>query len=158
MEELSFAVVTLALKSQPMYLRTRYLLTAALARRPSIQACQLNTTSVSCYPTSQKHSTDAYNKDDTDTSPPDDTHLFQVDPTADIQTPTTPLSGEWSHAGVKTAEYEHVDKQSQPYAAPGQSQRYGNIDVWAKDKGPEMSHPGQGPEGTAAGGRKPEGR
>ncbi|PFH46660.1 hypothetical protein AMATHDRAFT_7548 [Amanita thiersii Skay4041] len=141
-----------------MYLRTRYLRPAALACRPPILTHQLHTSSIRRYPTSQKHSTDAYNKDDTDTSPPDDTHLFHVDPAADIQTPTTPLSGEWSRAGVKTVEYEHVDKQNQPYALPGQNQRYGNVEAWAKDKGQETSHPGEGPEGKAAGGRKPQGK
>lgn len=71
-----------------------------------------------------------------------------------------PPSGQWSQAGVRTSEYEHVNKD-EPYDAPnglskGEKLRYGGTERFAQDKGPETSHPGEGPEGEARGGRKPE--
>lgn len=114
---------------------------------------KFHTSAIAHFPTSQTHSTDAYNKD-VDTTPPEDSTTYQVDPNADVQKSTAPPSGEFSRAGL-TSEYENVDTTSQPYAAPGQSQRYGNVDEWKKDKGPETSKPDEGPTGKSSGGRKP---
>ncbi|KAK2467187.1 hypothetical protein APHAL10511_000736 [Amanita phalloides] len=101
-------------------------------------------------PTSSKHSTDAYNKD-VDTSPPEDKTTYFVDPDADVQKSTAPPSGEWSRAGTLTSEYEMVDTTSQPYTAPGETQRYGNMD----DDGLARDKEGPG-EKSAGGRRKPE--
>ncbi|KAF8323452.1 hypothetical protein F5887DRAFT_840736, partial [Amanita rubescens] len=110
------------------------------------------TSALALFPTSQTHSTDAYNKD-VDTTPPEDSTTYQVDPDVDVQKSTAPPSGEFSRAGTSTSEYENVDTTSQPYAAPGQSQRYGNVNEWRKDQGPKLD---EGPEGKSSGGRKPE--
>ncbi len=138
--------------------------TILYARRPLLSPrANLNSipkfhTSASAhFPTSQTHSTDAYNKD-VDTTPPEDSTTYQVDPDVDVQKSTAPPSGEFSRAGTSTSEYENVDTTSQPYAVPGQSQRYGNVDEWRNDKGPETSKPDEGPEGKSSGGRKPEKR
>ncbi|KAF8636126.1 hypothetical protein AX17_003770 [Amanita inopinata Kibby_2008] len=137
-----------------MYPRIRTAVTI-YARRPS--PSNIHTSSTARHPTSQKHSTDAYMKD-VDPTPPEDTSMYQIDPAADVQKSTEPPAGEYSRAGAETNAYEHVDNSSHPYAAPGQTQRYGNRGVWAKDKGPETSGRDEGPEGKASGGRKPEGR
>jgi hypothetical protein len=52
--------------------------------------------------------------------------------------------------------YDKPIPESGPERA--EKQRYGNMEKWNTDKGPETSNPGDGPEGAAAGGRKPEGR
>lgn len=107
------------------------------------------------------HTTDTYAKD-VDTSPAVDHQIYRVDASSEnVQKPYEAPSGEWSRAGVKTSEYTNVNKTDQPYAPKepeGQRQRYGGRKNWPDDKGPETSHPGEGPTGTDAGGRKPERR
>ena len=134
-----------------MYLRAAAILNA----RPLTRRAAMHTSTSASSPTTHKHSTDVYNKD-VDTTPPEDTTTYFVDPEADVQKSDAPASGEWSRAGTLTSEFENVDTTSQPYAAPGQSQRYGNVNDLAKDKGPETSGPDEGPEGKSSGGRKPE--
>ena len=131
-----------------MYLRAATILFA----RPLTRRAAMHTSASARFPASQKHSTDAYNKD-VDTTPPEDSTTYMVDPEADVQKSDAPASGEWSKAGTLTSEYENVNTTTQPYAAPGQSQRYGNMNALAKDKGPETD---DGPNGKASGGRKPE--
>ncbi|KAF9463643.1 hypothetical protein BDZ94DRAFT_594298 [Collybia nuda] len=105
---------------------------------------------------SPTHSRDLYNKE-ADTTPPPDSSIHRIDPSSDdVQKPHEPPSG-WSRAGIKTKEYESVSK-AKPYAAPGQDRRYGGKEEYGKEKGPETSKPGEGPEGKASRGRKPEGR
>lgn len=134
-----------------MYLRAA----AILYARPLTRRATVHTSASACSPTSQKHSTDVYNKD-VDTTPPEDSTTYFVDPEADVQKSDAPASGEWSRAATLTSEFENVDTTSQPYAAPGQSQQHENVNVSAKDKGPETSGPDEGPEGKSSGGRKPE--
>ncbi|KAF8635151.1 hypothetical protein AX15_000529 [Amanita polypyramis BW_CC] len=102
-----------------------------------------------------EHSMDAYNKD-VDMTPPKDKTMYHVDPEAPVQRATAPPSGEWSRAGMQTIQYAHVDKKNKHYAAPGQPQRYGNMDVLAKKQAQETSRPNEGPEGKSSSGRKPE--
>ncbi|KAG6815960.1 hypothetical protein H0H87_009873 [Tephrocybe sp. NHM501043] len=105
-----------------------------------------------------KHTSDSYNRDDIDPTPPNDTSVYRVDSTSEkVQKPHEAPSGEWSRAGVKTSEYQSASK-TEPYAAPGQDLRYGGKESYVKDKGPETSKPDEGPNGKASGGRKPEGR
>jgi hypothetical protein len=100
------------------------------------------------------HSPDSYNKD-IDSTPASDSTIHRVDPTSDsVQKPHEAPSGEWSRAGTRTSEYQSVDKAGQPYAAPGEDQKYGGKEMYAKEKGPETSKPSEGPEGKARGGRK----
>lgn len=60
-------------------------------------------------------------------------------------------------------EYDNVNKgdSERPYSLPGSGDakdRYGGKKDWARGEGGATSHPGEGPEGTEKGGRKPEGR
>lgn len=103
------------------------------------------------------HTTDSYSKD-VDQNPPSDSTIHRVDPQSEsVQKPHEPPSGEYSQAGTQTSEYQSVS-HTQPYEVPGKDTRYGGKERLGKDKGPETSHPGDGPEGKEAGGRKPEGR
>ena len=103
------------------------------------------------------HTPDSYAKD-VDATPPPDSKIHRVDPHSEhAQKPYEPPSGQWSKAGVQTDQYQTMSKD-QPYAAPGEDRRYGGKEQYAKDKGPETSQPGSGPEGAESEGRKPEGR
>jgi hypothetical protein len=102
------------------------------------------------------HNPDSYNKD-VDATPPADANIHRVDPTSEAaQKPYEAPSGPWSRAGTQTNEYRSVDKDTQPYAAPGENRRYGGKEAYAKEKGQETSQSGEGPEGKAKGGIKPE--
>jgi len=106
------------------------------------------------------HNAESYFKD-VDEMPPQDPTIHRVDAASEaVQRPYEPPSGQWSQAGVNTSEYEHVSKD-EPYDAPnglakGKKLRYGGTERFEQDKGPETSRPGEGPEGDARGGRKPE--
>ena len=108
------------------------------------------------------HTTDSYAKD-VDSTPASDSKVHRVDPNSDhVQKPYEAPSGPWSRAGVQAGvqtpgEYQAASK-TQPYAAPGEDRRDGGKEQYADEKGPETSHPGDGPEGKESGGRKPEGR
>ncbi|KAG5642496.1 hypothetical protein DXG03_002720 [Asterophora parasitica] len=105
----------------------------------------------------RKHTTDSYNKD-IDPTPPQDSSIHRVDSFSEnVQKPHEAPSGQWSRAGTQTSKYESVSK-TEPYTAPGQDQRYGGKELLANEKGSETSKPGEGPEGKASGGRKPEGK
>lgn len=123
-----------------MYLRAA----AILCARPLTRRATMHTSASAFSPTTQKHSTDVYNKD-VDTTPPEDTTTYFVDPEADVQKSDAPASGEWSRAGTLTSEFENVDTTSQPYA-----------NVSAKDKGPETGGPDEGPKGKSSSGKKTE--
>ena len=113
----------------------------------------LRSSSVPCAP---PHNADSYFKD-VDETPPDDPTIHRVDAASDTaQRPYEPPSGQWSQAGVRTSEYKHVNKD-EPYDTPnalekGTKLRYGGT----PSSYPETSHPGEGPDGEARGGRKPE--
>jgi hypothetical protein len=110
------------------------------------------------------HSAESYSKE-VDSSPPPDTSTYQVDDSTDtVQRPHKPPSGKYSQAGVGSEEYRTVDKQV-PYEPASNSQgrasqklRYGGKSQRASEKDGETSHPGEGPEGASAAGRKPEGK
>jgi hypothetical protein len=100
------------------------------------------------------HNPDSYNKD-IDSTPPADATVHRVDPTSEVvQKPYEAPSGPWSRASTQTSEYQSVNKDTQPYAAPGENRRYGGKETYAKEKGPETSKSGEGPEGKAKGGRR----
>lgn len=126
-----------------------------LPRRILILPPRIRTAKYSSKPTDPPHSSDSYAKD-VDATPPPDHTVHRVDPTSEAaQKPHEPPSGEFSRAGTKTEEYTHVDKQGRPYAPPGKpEQRYGGKETYDREKGPETSHPGDGPEGKSSGGRK----
>jgi len=115
-------------------------------------------------PSVEDHSAESYVKD-VDSSPPADSSTYQVDSSSEaVQRPHKPPSGPYSQAGVGTEEYRMVDKHA-PYDPPagspggaGKKLRYGGKGQWASEKGGETSHPGEGPEGSSAAGRKPEGK
>jgi hypothetical protein len=108
------------------------------------------------------HSAESYFKD-VDHTPPPDTSTYQVDDSSEaVQRPHKPPSGEYSQAGVASEAYRTVDKR-EPYDVPssggaGTKLGYGGKGRWASEKGKETSHPGEGPEGASAVGRKPEGK
>ncbi|KAG6916459.1 hypothetical protein DXG01_006726 [Tephrocybe rancida] len=105
-----------------------------------------------------KHTSDSYNRDDVDPTPPSDSSVYRVDSSSEtVQKPHEAPSGEWSRAGTRTSEYQSAS-QTEPYAAPGQELRYGGKEALGKDKGSETSKSDEGPDGKASGGRKPEGR
>ncbi|KAI0053760.1 hypothetical protein FA95DRAFT_1467133, partial [Auriscalpium vulgare] len=100
---------------------------------------------------------DSYFKD-VDAEAPADSKVHRVDSSSEaVQRPHDPPSGEYSRAGVRTEEYRSVDKQ-EPYEAKSDGHQQEKLRYGGKDKGTETSHPGEGPEGASAGGRKPEGR
>ncbi len=103
------------------------------------------------------HTTDSYAKE-VDDSPATDQQIHRVDSLSEnVQKPYEAPSGEWSRAGIKTSEYTNTNKSDQPYAPrepEGEKQGYGATKPWAEDKGKETSHPGQGPAGSDAGGRR----
>jgi hypothetical protein len=107
------------------------------------------------------HSAESYSKD-VDSSPPADSSTYQVDSSSEaVQRPHKPPSGAYSQAGVSSEEYRMVDKRA-PYDPPvsspsdaGKKLRYGGR---GQEKSGETSHPGEGPEGGSAAGRKPEGK
>ncbi|THU76866.1 hypothetical protein K435DRAFT_964779 [Dendrothele bispora CBS 962.96] len=108
-----------------------------------------------------KYETDTYAKEDLGVNEPSShiastKQIHKVDPTSDkVQSASGPVSGQWSEAGAQTEEYRHVEKPNgQPYKEPGKGERYGGM----KGDTKETSKPGEGPEGQAKGGRKPEGR
>ncbi|KAF5369685.1 hypothetical protein D9615_010161 [Tricholomella constricta] len=104
-----------------------------------------------------KHTADSYQKD-VDPTPPSDSSIYRVDPSSEcVQKPHEAPSGEWSRAGTRTSEYQSVSK-TEPYTLPGKDTRYGGKESWAKEKGPETSKRGEGPEGKDSGGRKQERR
>jgi hypothetical protein len=86
-----------------------------------------------------------------------------VDASSDaVQRPHTPPSGKYSQAGVGSEEYSSVDKET-PYEPPSSGDaskklRYGGKGRLPSEKGRETSHSDEGPKGTSAAGRKPEGR
>ncbi|KAG1800706.1 hypothetical protein EV424DRAFT_1427352 [Suillus variegatus] len=103
------------------------------------------------------HSADSYFKDVDETAPQDPT-IHRVDAASEaVQRPYEPPSGQWSQAGVRTSEYyEHVSKD-EPYDVPTGQAKENNLRYGGTEKlGPEISDPGEGPEGQSKGGRKPE--
>ncbi|KAH0840346.1 hypothetical protein J3R83DRAFT_1365 [Lanmaoa asiatica] len=111
-------------------------------------------------PNPVSHSVENYFVDGDDTSPPN-TSIYKVDAASDAtQSAYEPPSGPWSRAGARTEEYRTVSKD-EPYDvpnAPDVKLRYGGMKRYTKDKDPETSENGEGPEGTGRWGRKPEGR
>ncbi|KAL0950411.1 hypothetical protein HGRIS_010368 [Hohenbuehelia grisea] len=103
------------------------------------------------------HSTDTYAKD-VDSAPPPDEKMHRVDPNSEnAQKPYEAPSGQWSQASTKHGAYQHVS-DTKPYDVNGRDQRYGGKEDLVKEKGAETSNSGEGPEGQARGGRKPEGK
>jgi hypothetical protein len=104
----------------------------------------------------QPHNADSYFKDVDETAPPDPT-IHRVDAASEaVQRPYEPPSGQWSQAGVRTSEYEHVSKDK-PYDLPDGQAKESKLRYGGTEKlGNETSHPGEGPEGQSRGGRKPE--
>ncbi|TFK63469.1 hypothetical protein BDN72DRAFT_320916 [Pluteus cervinus] len=110
-----------------------------------------------------KHTPDTYTPD-VDTSPPSSSTTHQVESSstlsAKVQRPNEHIPNNQNdvNAGIGTEEYQHVSGDNgRPYDldAP-MNYRYGGRDKWVEDKGAETSHPGEGPEGSAKEGRKPE--
>jgi len=96
---------------------------------------------------------------DRDETPPPDDSVYKVDAASDAaQSAYEPPSGPWNRAGAGTAEYRTISKD-EPYDVPSDPNvklRYGG--KRREDRGSETSKPGEGPEGSERGGRKPEGR
>ncbi|KAI0677692.1 hypothetical protein C8Q78DRAFT_959793 [Trametes maxima] len=115
-----------------------------------------------------KHTAESYFKD-VDDSPPASTKTHQVDGSgtgSQVQRPNEPMTGEFSRAGPDTKEYQTVSHDGQydlpPDEGPEKDQkmRYGNVPQMDSSESTQggVSKPGEGPEGAAKGGRKPEGR
>ncbi|KAI0650882.1 hypothetical protein C8Q79DRAFT_900710 [Trametes meyenii] len=115
-----------------------------------------------------KHTAESYFKD-VDDSPPASTKTHQVDGSgtgSPVQRPNEPMTGEFSRAGPGTKEYQTVSHDGQydlpPDEGPEKDQkmRYGNVPQLDSSQSTQkgVSKPGEGPEGAAKGGRKPEGR
>jgi hypothetical protein len=108
------------------------------------------------------HSAESYFKE-VDSSPPADSSTYQVDTSSDaVQRPHTPPSGKYSQAGVGSAEYSVVDKET-PYDPPSQGDaneklRYGGKSQEPLEKDGGTSRSNEGPNKASAAGRKPEGR
>ncbi|KAJ3789940.1 hypothetical protein GGU10DRAFT_431283 [Lentinula aff. detonsa] len=100
------------------------------------------------------HTSESYNKDDTDVSPPPDSQIHRVDPNSDAQKPHEAPSGPYSQAGAESAEYKNTDSK---YNGDHDT-RYGGRKQYNEEKGPETSKSDEGPAGKSAQGRKPEGR
>lgn len=143
-------------------------LCAARCARYSLISARHLTTTPPIYQSSQAnshasgHSAESYFKE-VDSSPPADSSTYQVDASSDaVQRPHSPPSGKYSQAGVGSEAYRVMDKQA-PYDPPtdggaGKKLRYGGKDQWISEKGRGTSRSDEGPEGTSAAGRKPEGK
>ncbi|TBU45182.1 hypothetical protein BD309DRAFT_890956 [Dichomitus squalens] len=114
------------------------------------------------------HTADSYFKD-VDESPPSSDRTHQVDSTSvgeKVMRPNEPLTGQYSRAGPQTKEYQTVDNDSGYDVPPSegaekdQKLRYGNVPTYSDSHstGSHASKADEGPEGSSAGGRKPEGR
>ncbi|KAJ3879451.1 hypothetical protein F5051DRAFT_402862 [Lentinula edodes] len=101
-----------------------------------------------------KHTSETYNKDDSDMSPPPDSKIHRVDPNSDSQKPHEAPSGPYSRVGAESAEYNNTNSK---YNGDHDT-RYGGKKQYNEDKGPETSKPDEGPAGKSSQGRKPEGR
>ncbi|KAJ3895117.1 hypothetical protein GG344DRAFT_73377 [Lentinula edodes] len=121
-----------------------------------------------------KHTSETYNKDDSDMSPPPDSKIHRVDPNSDSQKPHEAPSGPYSRVlcfvftaaviadpvsfffkvGAESAEYKNTNSK---YNGDHDT-RYGGKKQYNEDKGPETSKPDEGPAGKSSQGRKPEGR
>ncbi|KAL1708234.1 hypothetical protein EV121DRAFT_287834 [Schizophyllum commune] len=68
-------------------------------------------------------------------------------------------SGPYSRADSETKKYATTDKE-EPYNVPKKGMRYGGMPQLkeSRDKGPDQSDAGEGPDGSESGGRMPEGR
>ncbi|KAF6754058.1 hypothetical protein DFP72DRAFT_900278 [Ephemerocybe angulata] len=98
---------------------------------------------------STKHNSDTYAKDDADTTTPSDGNVFRVDSSSEnVQTPTEPLSGEWSRAGAKSEEYATSDSSYKTKA--GDQLQYGG----AKAKAPNATGKNEGPDAKGSAGRR----
>ncbi|KAF8831987.1 hypothetical protein HHX47_DHR1001124 [Lentinula edodes] len=93
-----------------------------------------------------KHTSETYNKDDSDMSPPPDSKIHRVDPNSDSQKP--------HEVGAESAEYKNTNSE---YNGDHDA-RYGGKKQYDEDKGPETSKADEGPAGKSSQGRKPEGR
>ncbi|KAG6859048.1 hypothetical protein C0991_001445 [Blastosporella zonata] len=99
-------------------------------------------TSPTIFNEATKHTSDSYNRDDVDPTPPSDSSVYRVDSLSEmVQKPHEPPSGKWSRTGVEAG----VGGKQEPYAEEGQELRYGGKESLAKDKGPETSKPDEGP-------------
>jgi hypothetical protein len=112
--------------------------------------------------TSKPHNAESYFKDVDETAPSDPT-IHRVDATSEaVQRPYEPPSGEWSQAGVRTREYEHVSGPGdKPYDVrdgdgEGGGLRYGGTEKLGAGAGTSHHREGEGVEGQSKGGRKPE--
>lgn len=150
------------LKVKNSMLRTMHSLRRKLSLQPSSFHRSLHTSTRLLRPPSEPgtpkpHNADSYFKDVDETAPSDPT-IHRVDATSEaVQRPYEPPSGQWSQAGVRTSEYEHVSRDK-PYDVPaGQEKesglRYGGTGKLGTGT---TSQPGEGPEGQSKGGRKPE--
>jgi hypothetical protein len=102
------------------------------------------------------HSADHYFKD-VDTNPPPDPTIHRVDAGSEnTQRPHEPPSGQWSQAGIRTTEYQNVDK-NEPYDAPGKDKSaktgYGGVKD-SRDKAGRTGTSDEGPNARDASGRK----
>ncbi|KAJ4485705.1 hypothetical protein J3R30DRAFT_1394168 [Lentinula aciculospora] len=100
------------------------------------------------------HTSESYNKDDTDVSPPPDSKIHRVDPNSDAQKPYEAPSGPYSRVGAESAEYKNTNSN---YNGDHDT-RYGGRKQYMDERGLETSKPDEGPAGKSSQGRKPEGR
>ena len=102
------------------------------------------------------HSADHYFKD-VDTNPPSDPTTHRVDAGSEsAQRPYEPPSGQWSQAGIRTSEYQNVDKEK-PYDTPGKDEKaktgYGGVKD-SREKAGRTGTSDEGPDAKDAGGRQ----
>ncbi|KAK7060128.1 hypothetical protein VNI00_000892 [Paramarasmius palmivorus] len=103
----------------------------------------------------RSHTRDSYNKE-TDNTPPADDKIHRVDGMSEnAQKPYEAPSGKYAEIGAKTQQAFQHARKDEPYKAPGEDRRYGGKEEYAKDKGPEVSKPDEGPEGKSKHGLKP---
>ncbi|KAH7918302.1 hypothetical protein BV22DRAFT_1041855 [Leucogyrophana mollusca] len=145
--------------------------TRAVARTSAVRPIRSIHTTLSVLSAKQSANTEPHIAEnyfkDVDETPPQDPTIHRVDAGSEAaQRPHEPPSGQWSQAGAETGEYKDVSREDPydvPTAQPGKHGpetrlRYGGTKRYAEDKGEETSRPGEGPEGSEKGGRKPEGR
>ncbi|KAJ4472557.1 hypothetical protein C8J55DRAFT_520388 [Lentinula edodes] len=125
-----------------------------ISSRSSSSAMALFHTSARRAAAQPKHTSETYNKDDSDMSPPPDSKIHRVDPNSDSQKPHEAPSGPYSRVGAESAEYKNTNSK---YNGDHDT-RYGGKKQYNEDKGPETSKPDEGPAGKSSQGRKPEGR
>ncbi|GAV98744.1 hypothetical protein LENED_000144 [Lentinula edodes] len=80
-----------------------------ISSRSSSAAIALFHTSARRAAAQPKHTSETYNKDDSDMSPPPDSKIHRVDPNSDSQKPHEAPSGPYSRVGAESAEYKNTN-------------------------------------------------